>query len=85
MFLGRDQINVQDARSFCQLLSTLHDKTTVIHVIADEIDTSNLEDPFSNSVQIKHCLNACDQFEWGDHTFVAKIKDEKSDNKHQIV
>ena len=39
MSLGRDQIIVQDARSFCQFASTLCDKTTAIHVMADEIDT----------------------------------------------
>ena len=39
MSLGRDWIIFQDARSFCQLASTLCDKTTVIHVMADEIDT----------------------------------------------
>ena len=53
MSLGRDQIIVQDARSFCQFASTLCDKTTVIHVMADEIDTYKSEDSFSNSVQIK--------------------------------
>ena len=51
--LWRDQIIVQDARSFCQLASTLCDKTTVIHVMADEIDTYKSEDSFANSVQIK--------------------------------
>ena len=39
MSLGRDRIIVQDARSLCQLASTSCDKTTVIHVIADETDT----------------------------------------------
>ena len=64
MSLGRDWIIVQDARSFCKLASTLCDKTTVIHVIADEIDTYKSEDPFANSVPIKDFSNACDQFKW---------------------
>ena len=56
MSLGRDQIIVQDARSFCQLASTLCDKTTVIHVMVDEVDTYKLEDPFANSVQPIKCI-----------------------------
>ena len=51
MSLGRDRIIVQDAKSFCQLASALCDKTTVIHVMGDEIDKS--ENPFANSVPIK--------------------------------
>ena len=39
MSLGRDQIIAQDSRSFCQLAWLLCDKTTVIHVMADGIDT----------------------------------------------
>ena len=53
MSLRRDGIFVQDSRSFCQLPSTLCDKTTVIHVMADEVDTYKSEDPFANSVPIK--------------------------------
>ena len=50
MPLGRDQIIFQDARSFCQLASKLCDKTTVIHVMAKEVDTYKSQDPFADSV-----------------------------------
>ena len=53
MSLRRDGIFVQDSRSFCQLASTLCDKTTLIHVMADEVDIYKSEDPFANSVPIK--------------------------------
>ena len=76
MSLRRDRITVQDAKSFYQLVSTFCDKTTVIHVMADEIDTYKSEDPFANSVPIEgiYCSNACDQFKGGDYTLVAKFK-----------
>ena len=85
MSLGRDQIIVQDARSFSQLASTLCDKTTVNHVMADEIDTCKLEGPFANSVTIKgiarmHVINSN-----GETTHLwLNSKHEKSDNKPQI-
>ena len=73
--LGRDQIIVQDARSFCKLASTLRDETTVIHAMADETDSYKSEDLFADSVPNKrYCWNACDHFEWGEHTLVAKFK-----------
>ena len=78
MPLGRDSIIVQDAKSFYQLVSTLCDETTVIHVMADQTDTYKLEDPFADPVLNKrYCLNACDQFERGEHTLLAKFKTRK--------
>ena len=53
MSLGRDHIIVQDTRSFCQLVSTLCDKTTIIHVMVDEIGTYKSKDPFADSVPTK--------------------------------
>ena len=75
MSLGRDWIIVQNARSFCQLALTLCDKTTIIHAMADKIDTYKLEDPFADPVINKrYYLNGYDQFEWGDHSLVTKFK-----------
>ena len=37
MSLGRDQVIVQDAKSFCQLALSSCDKTTVIHVTKEEV------------------------------------------------
>ena len=53
MSLERDRIILQDVRSFCQLASTLCDKTTITHVLAYEIDICKSEDPFADSVPIK--------------------------------
>ena len=85
MSLGRDWITAQDGRSFCQLASTLCDKTTEIHVMADEIDTYKLEDPFANSVPIKgicrmHVIGSNGETK---HLWL-NSKHEKSDNKSQI-
>ena len=80
MPLGRDSIIVLDAKSFYQLVSTLCDETTVIHVMADQTDTYKLEDPFADPVLNKrYCLNACEwgMIERGDHTLVAKFKSRK--------
>ena len=46
--------------------------------MADENDKNKSEDPFVDPVLNKrYCLNACDQFGWGDHTLVAKFKKRK--------
>ena len=61
-----------------QLASTLCDETTVIHVMADDIDTYKSEDPFADPVLNKrYCVNACYQFERGEHTLLAKFKTRK--------
>ena len=85
MSLGRDRIIVQDARSFCQLASRLCDKTTMIHVMADKIDTYKSEDPFANSVPIKG-ISQMHVISWNGETkhLWLNSKHEKSDNKTQI-
>ena len=61
-----------------QLASTICDETTVIHVMADDIDTYKSEDSFVDPVLNKrYCLNACDRFERGEHTLLAKFKTRK--------
>ena len=83
MSLGRDRIIVQDAMSFCQLSSALCDKTTVIHVMGDEIDKS--ENPFANSVPIKGIARMHVISSNGETTHLwQNSKHEKSDNKPQI-
>ena len=85
MSLGRNWIIVQDGRSFCQLVSTLCDKTTAIHIMADEIDTYKLEGPFANSVPVKGICRMHVIVSNGEtkHLWL-NSKHEKSDNKSQI-
>ena len=46
--------------------------------MADDIDTYKSEDPFADPVLNKrYCLNACYQFERGEHTLLAKFKTRK--------
>ena len=64
MPLGRDGIIDKDGKSFGQFASTLCDKTTIIHIMADWIDRCKLEDPFADSVpNNRYYLNACDKFQ----------------------
>ena len=85
MSLERGRIAVQDAKSFCQFASTLCYKTTVIHVMADEIDTGKSENPFANSAPIKGIARMHVISSNGKTTHLwPNSKHEKSDNKPQI-
>ena len=80
MSLGRDWIIFQEGRSICQFLSTLCGESTIIYVMADEIDRYKSEDPFRDPVfNRSYWLNTCQwgMFEWGDHTLVAQFKAKK--------
>ena len=66
----------------------LCDETTVIHVMADEIDTCKSEDPFGDPVLNRtFCLNTCEWgiFEWETAHLWLNSKGKKSDNKPQIL